>query len=391
MKPITDAQRRARLGMRQLSIRAGHPREVADALVGLHGTDPATVYLSLGARLAAPSPAAVEAALYDEVSLVRLLAMRRTLFVVPDDLAAVVDSSSAHAVAARERRQALTFLAENGGWDESRLQAVCAETLDALRTLGAATGAELAAAVPALAEQFTVAAGKPYEAKQSAGSRVIRLLSCDNLIRRDRPKGGWTSSAYRWTPSEPFPQLPPADAKSELVRRWLASYGPGTEADLKWWTGWSLGDVRRALAAVGAEPVALDSGAQGFLLPGDDETVDAAPTAALLPALDPTAMGWQERDWYLDPDLKPQLFDRTGNIGPTVWWAGRVVGGWGQRPDGSVAWELLAPVPAPGRRAVAAEAERLTAFLGGVRVTPRFRTPLERRLAEPARPAPGNL
>ncbi|MFD0327969.1 DNA glycosylase AlkZ-like family protein [Streptacidiphilus monticola] len=277
------------------------------------------------------------------------------------------------------------------GWDESRLQAVCAETLDALRTLGAATGAELAAAVPALAEQFTVAAGKPYEAKQSAGSRVIRLLSCDNLIRRDRPKGGWTSSAYRWTPSEPFPQLPPADAKSELVRRWLASYGPGTEADLKWWTGWSLGDVRRALAAVGAEPVALDSGAQGFLLPGDDETVDAAPTAALLPALDPTAMGWQERDWYLDPDLKPQLFDRTGNIGPTVWWAGRVVGGWGQRPDGSVAWELLAPVPAPGRRAVAAEAERLTAFLGGVRVTPRFRTPLERRLAEPARPAPGNL
>ena len=76
---------------------------------------------------------------------------------------------------------------------------------------------------------------------------------------------------------------------------------------------------------------------------GDDGPVagPAEPWAALLPGLDPTAMGWQERDWYLAPDLRSALFDRSGNVGPTVWWDGRVVGGWAQRASGEVVWRLL--------------------------------------------------
>ena len=105
------------------------------------------------------------------------------------------------------------------------------------------------------------------------------------------------------------------------------------------------------------------------------------PWAALLPALDPTIMGWKERGWYLG-DHAPQLFDRAGNAGPSVWLNGRVVGGWGQRADGEVVFRLLEDV---GRDAVAmveAEVERLTAWLGGQRVVPLFRTPLERSLVE---------
>jgi hypothetical protein len=117
------------------------------------------------------------------------------------------------------------------------------------------------------------------------------------------------------------------------------------------------------------------------VLPGDEAAPPPVqPWAALLPALDPTVLGWRERDWYLDPELVPALFDRTGNNGPTVWWNGRVVGGWAQRADGELVWRLLTDIGAEGEAAVSAEAERLSGWLGEVRVTPRFRSPLEREL-----------
>ena len=105
------------------------------------------------------------------------------------------------------------------------------------------------------------------------------------------------------------------------------------------------------------------------------------PWVALLPGLDPTVMGWKERDWYLEPAHATVLFDRNGNAGPTVWAGGRVVGGWAQRADGTVVIELLVPVDRSVRRAVEAEAGAVQDWLGATRVIPRFRTPLERRLA----------
>jgi hypothetical protein len=93
-------------------------------------------------------------------------------------------------------------------------------------------------------------------------------------------------------------------------------------------------------------------------------------------------MGWQERDWFLG-EHRAALFDRTGNIGPTLWWAGRVVGGWAQRASGEIVGRLLEDIGAEGSAAIAREATRLEAWLGPNRVTPRFRTPLERELSSP--------
>jgi hypothetical protein len=104
------------------------------------------------------------------------------------------------------------------------------------------------------------------------------------------------------------------------------------------------------------------------------------PFAALLPALDTTVMGWTERHWFLGSH-GPQVFDRSGNAGPTVWWDSRVVGGWTQRKSGEVVYRLLEDVGTDAVRAVDREVERLSTWLGPARVTPRFRTPLERELA----------
>lgn len=159
----------------------------------------------------------------------------------------------------------------------------------------------------------------------------------------------------------------------------MGAFGPATVADLRWWTGWTAGHVKRALEEIA--PVEVDLGGRPGIVLEHDLEPDAPPDpwVAMLPALDPTPMGWSERDWYLGAH-RSALFDRSGNIGPTVWWEGRIVGGWAQRQDGEVVFRLLEDAGAPAVSAVEAEAARLTAWLGQTRVTPRFRTPLGREL-----------
>ncbi|MET8567109.1 winged helix DNA-binding domain-containing protein [Streptomyces sp. NPDC004783] len=386
---IGVAERRARLALRQRlagGARAGSPEEVASSLVALHGTDPSTVFLAVGARLADPAKTVgvTERALYEDGSLVRMHGMRHTVFVFPAELTAVVHASTGVVVAARERAALLRDMAAAGAPDAAWLAEVEESALAALARRGQATAAELARDEPRLKERFVYAAGKSYEGVHTVSTRLLKVLGTEGRVVRGRPLGSWTSGQFRWAPAPAHPELDPAGAQAELLGRWLAACGPATEEDLKWWTGWRVTEVRRALAAVGAQEVSLDEGT-GYVAAGDAGPVaaPAEPWAALLPALDPTAMGWRQRDWYLSPGLRPLLFDRSGNVGPTVWWDGRVVGGWAQRPDGEIVWRVP-PGEGTGRdaeAAIAAEAERLASWVGSTRITPRFRTPLERELS----------
>jgi hypothetical protein len=74
------------------------------------------------------------------------------------------------------------------------------------------------------------------------------------------------------------------------------------------------------------------------------------------------------------------LFDRNGNAGPTVWVDGRIVGGWAQRADGTIALRLLTDGGAERRSAVDDAAHALERLLGDVRFTVRFPAPLQAQL-----------
>lgn len=277
MRTISDDERRARLALRHglaasAGNRAADVTTLAGALAGLHATDPATVFLAARARLAEPSVAGIEAALYEQRTLVRILGMRRTMFVVPAQLVPVVQAFSTRALVPGERK------------------------------------------------------------------RFAALLH---------------------------------------------AFGPGALADLKWWTGWTMGLVKRALAPLDVAEVALADGAKGLVLAEGAAPVAAPeqPWIALLPTLDRAPMGWRERSWYLG-EHRAACFDRSGNIGPTVWCDGRIVGGWAQRKaSGEVVVRLLEDIGAEAQHAVAEDAARLRSWIGEARVTPRFRTPLERELA----------
>ena len=387
------AERRARLGRLHHLAPGAAATDVASltsGLVALHATDAAAVYLAARARCDGLVPSDVEQALYDDRTLVRLLGMRRTMFVVPADVVPVVHAACTRSIATRERRRLVGQIegagiaADGDAW----LAAVEDATVTALAARGEATARELGTDVDELRVQIPTAVGKAYESKLGMSTAVLAALAAAGRVVRGRPLGTWVSTQYRWAPVDAWlapihrgiDDLDTAAAQAELARRWLAAFGPATVADLRWWTGWTARDARRALDTIGAVEVGLD-GATGVALAEDLEPEpDREPWVALLPALDPTLMGWKERDWYLGGHA-PALFDRSGNPGPTIWVDGRVVGGWAQRKDGEVVTRLLEDVGAEAGRAVDDEAARLEAWLGDIRVTPKFRTPLERELS----------
>ena len=388
MHAISADERRARLLVRHRldpAARSDDPLEVARSLVCLHATDAVTVYLAIQARSDGVAPADVEGVLYDDRSLVRLLAMRRTLWAVPRELLPVVFAAATKAVAATQRRRLEGFVRDSGvstrpgAWITRAGNAAVA----AVAARGAAMTTEVTQDVPLLAKKLRFGSGR-WEVEQSAGARVLPQMAMEGRLVRGRPRGTWISPQFRWVTTEdwlggPIEELDVAAAQVELLRRWLAAFGPATEADMRWWTGWTLRETRAALAAVAHTEVDLE-GATGYVLAGDVEPIPVPdPSAALLPTLDPTTMGWKERDWYLGPHGST-LFDSNGNAGPTVWWDGRVVGGWSQRRDGEIALGLLEDVGRDARAAIDAEAARLAAWVGEVRFSPGFLPPFQRQL-----------
>ncbi|MFA1548092.1 winged helix DNA-binding domain-containing protein [Actinomadura chokoriensis] len=389
MRSMNPAERRARLALRHRlapQARTDDVLDIARSMVVLHATDPATVFLSVAARSVDAAPDAVERALYDDRTLLRMLAMRRTMFVAPTELVPVLQASTANGLAAKQRATYARMIERGSDIRDAPAWFAAAEESahEALLGRGEATGAQLGADAPVLRTRVDPAPGKSYSRPTSVTTWVLVTLGCEGRIVRGRPNGSWASSQYRWSPVEAWlpggiEDVPAADARAALVRRWLRAFGPAPVADVKWWTGWNAGDVRGALALLDVTEVDLGGGT-GIVLSDDLEPAPGPePWAALLPALDPTPMGWRERGWFLGGH-GPALFDRNGNIGPSVWWDGRVVGGWAQRADGEIAVRVLEDVGADAEAAIEREAARMSAWYGDVRAVPRFRTPLEREL-----------
>ncbi|AYY15747.1 winged helix DNA-binding domain-containing protein [Actinobacteria bacterium YIM 96077] len=390
---VSSQQRRDRLMRRHClapESTAPSPQASASSIVALHATDPATVYLSVLARCPEASLADVSSALYEDVTLVKMIGMRRTMFVVPTEFAPIMHSAAGVEIAARLRRRLVKQLSTTPtdpplGTDiESWLADVEDGAEKALLARGPAFASELSEDEPRLRTALLPTTNKAWDVKQNITSHVLTLLGAEGRLVRGRPGGSWVSRMHRWVPSrqiwpEGMPHVDQDVARTRLAQAWLRAFGPASVDDLRWWTGWSQGTVRRVVAELDVIDVELD-GLDGIMLADDTEPEEPlAPAAALLPALDSTPMGWKHRDFFLG-NHGQQLFDRNGNIGPTVWWHGRIVGGWGMRGP-EIVWRLLEDVGVEGETAVTSAAERLQERLEGTPVTPTFRTPLERDLS----------
>jgi hypothetical protein len=384
---VQDEERRARLAARHDLLswsRTDDLPQIADDLVALHSSDPVTVYLSLLARMRQPSIDAVERALYEDRSLIRHHAMRRTLWVATPPVARLMHAAATATLVQPEIRRTAKLLAAGGiAQPDAWLAAAQDEVVDDLIQHGPSTARELGARVAALRHPLQLAAGTPWAATQSAHTRVLLLLGFQGRIVRARPVGSWVNGAYRYAAADHWlpgglGSLDPGEAATELAHRWLLRFGPGLAADLQWWTGWTKTVTTRALAACGAVELDL-CGRPGWLAPDDLGSPAPEPWVAVLPSLDPTTMGWKDRGWYL-PAAAAAAFDRNGNAGPTIWVDGRVVGAWAQTRAGELRTHYFERVAAVRRRQVQERLDALAAAVGQTRFTVRFPGAVQARI-----------
>src|SRR6478672_4543825 len=206
MRHVSDAERRNRIATRHAlspAHRLDSVEAVTRAMTVLHATEAATVHLAVAARAEGVSPADVDAALYDERTVVKQLAMRRTLFVFPRDLLPAAWGSASARVATAERKRiakaiAGAGIAEDG---EAWLDAARDATLARL-ALGPATTAELRAEVPELSGMIGGTTDKSYDRPTPVAPWVLTHLGLSGDAVRGRNGGHWRLNKPTWTLTE---------------------------------------------------------------------------------------------------------------------------------------------------------------------------------------------
>ncbi|QNP55630.1 winged helix DNA-binding domain-containing protein [Tessaracoccus defluvii] len=226
------AARRSRLARRH-ALTPGSRRDdvvaLADDLVAVHSTDPATVYLSLLARMQRPDLDAVERALYTDRALVRHHSLRRTLWVASRPMTRRLHSAATLGLLRQERRRTTALLADNGIDDPERwIDRARLRTLGALAE-GPLAARELGRLVPELNERLTQSAagstGSTRGPRPSTGwgrrSRVStspprsanwRAPTCARSAPSPPPTCGGGPAGRRRPPTAPSP--PPAPSRS---------------------------------------------------------------------------------------------------------------------------------------------------------------------------------
>jgi hypothetical protein len=162
--------------------------------------------------------------------------------------------------------------------------------------------------------------------------------------------------------------IEPARARTELVRRYLACYGPSTPAHFAEWAGISPAQGRRLWRLVEGDVIAVElSGKQAWLHKEDVpryQTPQAAKGIRFLPPHDPYL---QQRDRLtLLPDKKrhPRLWRHVGNPGALLI-DGQLVATWRPQKTGKrlrLTVETLARIQKKAHSDIEAEAEALAAF-----------------------------
>jgi Winged helix DNA-binding domain len=165
----------------------------------------------------------------------------------------------------------------------------------------------------------------------------------------------------------PYPEPESMDvlaARTELVRRYLAAFGPATRADIADWSGLRVSDFAAAVDAL--EPLRRfrnDEGKELVDLPR--APLPAAETRApvrFLPKWDNTLLAHADRRRVVSDELRKGVIAKNGDVAATILVDGVVAGIWSNQKH-KVTTELVVPVSRTAKREVEDEAVRLEAWL----------------------------
>lgn len=264
---------------------------------------------------------------------------------------------SLHTATARQRKQGFNA--------EFRLWGIDNEEVDRLsQAILAALGDE-----PLTESQLTAALASDTVRELSQTSRGGRVSKTTNLAlvldwlvaegQLYRPPAELITCEPTYQPlSQAYPQLDltsrpsEAEAQTVLVRRYLATFGPTTEADISFWTGFGKSETARAVGKLASETtMVMVDGIPGMLLLLKSQTDElkatprlADPIVNILPADDPfvTAHRASRSRYFNDQKLARKVFNSAGNAQPTIVVNGKIVATWQWSPSEGLSWQILA-------------------------------------------------
>ena len=336
--------------------------EAVRRMIGVQAQVMSAAELSLWARVDGLRPADVQAALWQDRTLVKTWAMRGTLFLfAAEDVPLVVAARNATA-----SRYWMTYFASYGIF-EPEYQALLAAIPQVLGgepmtreqlALAVAQHTGIAQLQSLLSESSWGTAFKP----SAFGGDLCFGPAQGRNIAFVRP-GAWLG-AWR--------EIAPDVALREVIRRYLSVYGPATPRDFGRWWGGGVREAQKTFKALEAdgELEAVDvEGWQAFALRSSQEpmaSLSATGIVRLLPMFDAYTHGLLDCDPLLPSAFRRLVFRPQAWISAVVLVDGRIRGVWDykiKRSNTLATVRMFAAPTARVRKAIAAEAERLHEFL----------------------------
>ena len=179
------------------------------------------------------------------------------------------------------------------------------------------------------------AGGSKEGAERFAATRLIWVLANQGKIVFDDKIGREVSYLHRsvlW--SGDWPELDPEVACQEVVRRYLAAFGPATVQDAAHYLGARVSDVRPWFEAITDELITCHHAERGQfqLLKADESSIKNTPDRwplRLVPAYDTSLMSHKDKRWILpQADLEPRIWKRAAVVSAPVMMRGQIVGTW---------------------------------------------------------------
>jgi Winged helix DNA-binding domain len=313
------------------------PAAVVERLVGVQAQWPAAPYVGIWTRVTGFKREALERELA-RGTIVKATAMRGTLHLVtPRDYALIRAAQSE----------------TNYPWNTAQAKGLA----PALRALAAAGPVTSADGIGYLEREHGLTGIHARRAWQAARVRAHLLHHHETALWRARPEG-------RFVPLDEPEEHDPTEARAELLRRYLAAFGPSSRRDIVAWSMLHMPEIGRSLERL--EPLRRFRDEQGRELldvpraPLPDP--DTPAPVRFLPKWDNVLLAWADRTRVLPERFRKRVIGMNGDVAQTFLVDGLVAGVW--RVDGGrVVLEALEPLQREARREVEEEAGRLEAFL----------------------------
>ena len=184
---------------------------------------------------------------------------------------------------------------------------------------------------PELAERL---AGAGFDTANEFKVHLWLLATLDGELCLGPDRGGQTCLVHTRDWIGGLETRPREDSLAELARRYLRAYGPATERDLVRWAGLPLRDGRVGLKRIAGGLEQVELGGETLLTLGRRPRATRSPMIRLLGAYDNYNLGYESRDFALDPEHAKQVAPGGGIIRPAITVDGRIVGTWSSKRSG---------------------------------------------------------